>query len=401
MLNLTSFSIARLPQIEFGCGKAKIIPELIQRYGAHFLLVTGAKSIEQNDYWNYFIDHCNKLKLSFNHVRIENEPSPQLIDNIVQEHKAGKHQCIVALGGGSVLDAGKAIAGLLTTGHSVTDYLEGVGPELDYHGPALPFIAAPTTAGTGSEATKNSVLSMHGENGYKKSFRHSQLVPDFAIVDPDLLIHCPKDLIAANGMDALTQLMESYVSTNANPMTDALAIDGLKAIQQGLLNWYHGTGNQSIARTQMAYASLLSGICLAQTGLGAVHGLASPLGAFFPIPHGVVCGTLVATTTDINLKALNQQIPNQPKLSLYQEKYQHIGRILNNNDNLAAADAAKQLVTLLTRWTTDLNLPRLSHYNVKVSDYSRIIANCRGSSMKTNPIVLSDQEIEAILSARQ
>ena len=173
------------------------------------------------------------------------------------------------------------------------DHLEGVGPERPYHGPATPFIAVPTTAGTGSEATKNAVLTAPG--GFKKSFRDDKLVAEWAIIDPDLLATCSPALIGADGLDAFTQLLESFVSTRANPMTDALARSGIMAARDALSSLYHA--QSAAARAQMAYASLLSGICLAQTGLGSVHGLASPLGAFFPIPHGVVCGTLVATAT--------------------------------------------------------------------------------------------------------
>src|SRR5690606_15653417 len=168
------------------------------------------------------------------HFRVEGEPSPQLVDDAVRELKDAGIESVAGIGGGSVLDAAKAIAGLLRVGNSVMDYLEGVGPELPYQGPALPYIAVPTTAGTGSEATKNAVLSVRGKNGFKKSFRHELLVPQYAVVDPDLLATCPRELIAANGMDALTQLLESYVSTKANPFTDALATSGLAAVRDGL-----------------------------------------------------------------------------------------------------------------------------------------------------------------------
>ena len=215
---------------------------------------------------------------------------------------------VIGIGGGSALDAAKAIAGLLKPGNSVMDHLEGVGPELPYRGPATPFIAVPTTAGTGSEATKNAVLSLAGQ--FKKSFRDDQLVAEWAIVDPDLLATCPPHLIAADGMDAFTQLLESFVSTRANPMTDALARSGIMAVKDSLLSLYRE--QSATAREKMAYASLLSGICLAQTGLGSVHGLAAPLGAFFPIPHGVACGTLVATATAVNIAAMKAREPDNP-----------------------------------------------------------------------------------------
>jgi len=249
----------------------------------------------------------------------------------------------VGIGGGSALDAAKAIAGLLRVGDSVMDYLEGVGPEKPYTGPAVPFIAVPTTAGTGSEATKNAVLSRHGRDGFKKSFRDERLVAQHALVDPDLLIGCPPELIAANGMDALTQLVESWTSLRANPFTDALALSGLEAARDALLPWYENAGGPAditeAARSRMAYASLISGITLAQVGLGAVHGLASPLGAFFPIPHGVVCGTLLAEATDINIRAMRERDRHNPALA----RYARLAEILLGLERASAAAAPVRL----------------------------------------------------------
>jgi alcohol dehydrogenase len=303
---------------------------------------------------------------------------------------------VIGIGGGSALDAAKAIAGLLQPGNSVMDHLEGVGPELPYRGPATPFIAVPTTAGTGSEATKNAVLSRHGPNGFKKSFRDDALVADTAIVDPDLLAGCPPTLIAANGMDALTQLLESYVSTKSNPLTGALALSGLRAVREGVLAWYQGGASAAEARANMAYASLLSGICLAQTGLGSVHGLASPLGALFPIPHGVVCGTLVAAATRVNIEAMESREPDNAALG----KYAEIGRLLAGSHGKSAAENRDHLLRVLQDWTQAMALPPLSSLGVATTDVDRIVAGSRGSSMKTNPIVLSDEEIRSVVRAR-
>jgi alcohol dehydrogenase len=293
------------------------------------------------------------------------------------------------------LDAAKAIAGLLVPGNSVLDHLEGVGPELPYQGPATPFIAVPTTAGTGSEATKNAVLSVHGADGFKKSFRDDQLVAQYAVIDPNLLETCPKSILAANGMDAFTQLLESYVSSKANPFTDALALSGITAARAALLPWYEETGDSATHRANMAYAALLSGITLAQVGLGSVHGLAAPLGAYFPIPHGVVCGTLVAEATRVNLDVLRGRAPQHPALARYAE----VGRLMTQRP-LDATAAQEALVTLLEDWTHRLDLPRLGAFGVDESDVDRIVANSRGSSMKTNPIELSDTEIADLVRAR-
>ena len=303
---------------------------------------------------------------------------------------------VLGIGGGSVMDAAKAIAGLLKPGNSVMDHLEGVGPELPYQGPSTPFIAVPTTAGTGSEATKNAVLSVPGKQGFKKSFRDEQLMPQYAVVDPDLLATCPPELIAANGMDAFTQVLESYVSTKANPFTDALAASGIIAGRDGLVTWFEGGAAADEARAKMAYCALVSGITLAQVGLGSVHGLASPLGAFFPIPHGVVCGTLVAVATKVNIDAMEARDPNNPALA----KYAQAGRLLRGKTHMDAVGARVFLVHMLKEWTEKLKLPRLSDYGVSEADIPIIVANSRGSSMKTNPILLTDAEITSVLMAR-
>jgi alcohol dehydrogenase len=315
------------------------------------------------------------------------------IDATVGQLRGEDFAAVIGIGGGSVLDAAKAIAGLLKPGNSVLDHLEGVGPELPYRGPATPFIAVPTTAGTGSEVTKNAVIGEPGK--FKKSFRDEQLVAAWAVVDPDLLASCSPKLIAADGMDAFTQLLESFVSRRANPLTDALARSGIMAVKDGLLPFYRDPQNAA-AREKMAYAALVSGICLANTGLGAVHGLAAPLGAFFPIPHGLACGTLLATTTAVNIAALQQRVPDSPALP----KYAEIGRRFAMQKGLNGDAARAFLIDTLQHWERELDLPRLSACRVTSADLPRIVANCRGSSMQTNPVELSDDEITHILQER-
>lgn len=390
------FSIARLPRIEFGAGSIAKLPGLIGQYGQRALLVTGQHSLTASSHWPALLAALEKAGICWEHIPVDDEPSPQLVDAAVQQFHNTDLKIVVGIGGGSVLDAAKAIAGLLLSGDSVLDHLEGVGPEKPYHGPALPFIAVPTTAGTGSEATKNAVLSVRGLNGFKKSFRHELLVPEIALVDPDLLAGCPKSQIAANAMDTLTQLLESYVSIKANPFTDTLAESGLKAVRHGLFAWYEGGEQAPFGRERMAYAALLSGVCLAQTGLGSVHGLASPLGAFFPIPHGVVCGTLVGAATRANLAALAEREPNNPSW----RKYARAGDILYGRHFPTTEESHAALLALLDEWVERLALPRLSVYGIQESDFSQIVANARGGSMKTNPLALNDAEITAILRQR-
>jgi len=390
------FSIARFPRIKFGAGTIKQLPSLAAGYGNTVLLVTGASSLDQSGVWHAIEQELGKAGLRWHRITVNSEPSPQMVDEVVAAHKENAIDLVVGIGGGSVLDAAKAISGLLRVGDTVLDYLEGVGPEKTYQGPAVPFIAIPTTAGTGSEATKNAVLSVHGKQGFKKSFRDERLVPEYALIDPDLLASCPPGLIAADGMDALTQLLESWLSIRANPVTDALAWSGLEAARDSLLPWYEGGGDQSQARAGMAYAALMSGITLAQTGLGSVHGLASPLGAFFPIPHGVVCGTLVCAATRINIDAMLAREPENPAL----EKYAKVSELLCQQTFSTQEQAWEELLQLLDNWTQRLQLPLLDEYGITPADFDHIVAHSRGSSMKTNPIVLSDEEIAAILEQR-
>ncbi|WP_244073706.1 iron-containing alcohol dehydrogenase [Nitrosomonas sp. PY1] len=394
---MLNFSIARLPRIEFGSGVIKKLPGIIQSYGSRVLLITGARSFVETDNWVVLIEQLKQYKIHWQHCTIAQEPSPDWVDATVQAFSNYTFDAVVGIGGGSALDAAKAVAGLLRVQRSVMDYLEGVGPELPYEGPAIPFIAAPTTAGTGSEATKNAVLSVQGKNGFKKSFRHDKLVAEYAIIDPDLLLNCPPDIIAANGMDALTQLLESYVSIKSNHFTDTLAISGLQAVCSAMIPlYYQDLEQQHRNREKMAYAALLSGITLAQVGLGSVHGLASPLGAFFPIPHGVVCGTLVAAASKINITSMQAREPDNPALM----KYAHAAEILCQQHFATHQAAYEALLNTLTNWTQELALPRLSHYGLQHDQLDSVIANCRGSSMKTNPIVLTDEEIRQIMLMR-
>ena len=393
---IAPFSLARLPRIEFGVGSIQRVPALATTYGSRTLIVCGARALQATSHWDHLLDGLRKQGLEWDILHVGGEPSQHLVDDAVAQFRDGGFDVVIGIGGGSVLDAAKAIAGLLRVGDSVMEYLEGVGPEKPYHGPATPFIAIPTTAGTGSEATKNAVLSQPGQNGFKKSFRDEKLVPEYAIVDPDLLASCPPELIAANGMDALTQLLESYVSLRANTFTDALAISGLRAVRDGLLPWYEGSGDPAAARSRMAYAALISGITLAQVGLGSVHGLAAPMGAFFPIPHGVVCGTLVASATRVNIEVLQTREPGNPALS----KYARLAEILCEQRIREPAAAYVALIDLLEAWTERLQLPRLARYQITAADLPHIVAHSRGSSMKTNPVVLTDAEITRVLEAR-
>ena len=395
LVRIQAFSLSRLPRIVFAANAIRQLPALVRGYGTRALLVTGSRSFDAAPYSASLLAELRSASVEVFRFVVRGEPSPGLIDAAVRRFREARPEVVVGIGGGSAIDAAKAIAGLLIPGNSVMDHLEGVGPEKPYHGPAIPFIAVPTTAGTGSEATKNAVLSVRGEGGFKKSFRDEKLVAEVALLDPDLLASCPPDVIAANGMDALTQLLESYVSSRAGPMTDSLAWGGMKAARDGLLALHRNSGDAE-ARGRMAYAALVSGVSLAQAGLGSVHGLAAPLGAFFPIPHGVACGTLVAEATRLNIAALHERAPGHPAL----EKYALVGRLLGKCQTSHQSEAHDALLQILSAWTEALALPRLAHYGVTQSDVARIVANSRGSSMKTNPVVLTDAEIAGLVESR-
>lgn len=397
MRDIPGFSVARLPEIRFGAGRVHELADVVAQFGHSVLLVTGGRSFVSTAHWTELLAALDARGIRHDWLQVSGEPSPELVDRAVAQFRASGHKAVAAIGGGSVLDAAKAIAGLLPSGDSVMDFLEGIGSGRTYKGPALPFIAVPTTAGTGSEATKNAVLSVQGAQGFKKSFRHDALVAQVAIVDPQLLASCPQGLVAANGMDAFTQLLESYVSANASPFTDALAWSGLQAFGDGFwLAWEPGHARQAEGFSGIAYASLMSGITLAQAGLGSVHGLASPLGAYFPIPHGVVCGTLVAEATALNVRALRSRVPQSSALA----KYANVGRLLAGVAQETDEQAIDALVALLHAWTERLQLPRLGEYGVRTEDIGRVIANSRGGSMRTNPLVLTDEELAQLVCAR-
>jgi len=394
MLMIDNFFMASTPHIHFGIGQRHILPDLLQQYGKKVLLVTGASSFDHSMVCQDVLSAL-RVECDVRRIRVHAEPSPQLIDATVAEHHAFAPDCVIALGGGSAVDAGKAIAGLLPSGDSVMEYLESVGQGHVYNGPSTPFIALPTTAGTGGETSKNAVLSVIAADGFKKSFRHEELVPKHIILDPELTLACPADVTAACGMDAFTQLLESFVSSKANPITDALALSGLAYIRDSLMLAVD-QGENIEARAGMLYASSISGLTLANAGLGSVHGLASPLGAFFPIPHGVVCGTLLYEATRTNINAMQLRQPDH--LALH--KYAEVGRLMTVQPELNDSSALLALLKLLQQWSSILEMPKLSTYGVCNADITKIIANISAGSMATNPVVLTQTELEDLIQSR-
>jgi alcohol dehydrogenase len=392
-----AFGLGRLPRITFGAGAFGKVPGIVAGHGSRAFLVTGGRSFNGSPRRAELEAGLAEAGVTLvGSTTVSGEPGPADVESPVAEHRGQGVQVVIGIGGGAALDTAKAIAGLLPVETELMDHLEGVGRGVPYPGGALPVVAVPTTAGTGSEATRNAVITERGPDGYKRSFRDESMVPADAVVDPDLLATAPRSLIAANGLDALTQLLEAMTSQRATPFTDALARDGLAAVRRGLLAWHAEPNGPDApaARSQMAYAALLSGVCLANAGLGAVHGLASPLGAQLPIPHGMACGAVLWQTIRANITALTERAPDSPALS----KYAEAGRILADVPRSIRDGAAHvALVDTLHDMVKALDVPSLSAFEMTPEHIPLVVADSPGSSMRTNPVALTDAELTGIL----
>ncbi|MGB3206793.1 MAG: iron-containing alcohol dehydrogenase [Crinalium sp.] len=391
---IAAFFFAKVPPIHFGTGKLQQLPKLIREFnGKTVLLVTGGKSLECSGQFDAIASLLSTSSIILHRVICAGEPTTSEIDRICAEYRQSAIDVVVGIGGGSAIDAGKAIAAMLPHNNSIFDHLEGVGRNIPHSGVKVPYIAIPTTSGTGGEVTKNAVISEVGENGYKKSLRHDNFIPDAVIVDGKLLTSCPRHITAACGMDAFTQLLEPYLSPTASPLTDAIALSGLEAIADNLL-LACGEGAEDVSvRESMAYASLCSGIALANAGLGIVHGLASPIGGFFPIPHGVICGTLMAAAVRANWQALQLRQPDSPAVA----KMARLGQLLSKESGKSNVYYCDALVAILEEWTEQLNLPKLGDYGIQADDLTKILDHTHN---RNNPIELSRDEIRAFVEKR-
>ena len=275
------FIFNKTPKIFFGPGKIKLLPDLAGKLGSSLLLLRGEGPIYDTNAGKEVINILKSNKFVYNEAVVLTEPSPQIIDSIVSSFKNSNIEVVIGIGGGSVIDAGKAVSAMLPLQEPVMNFLEGVGCK-EHPGLKLPYIAIPTTSGTGSEVTKNAVLSEIGTDGFKKSLRHDCFAPDIAIVDPQLTMTCPPNITAFSGMDAFTQLLESYLSVKSNIITDALAFEGLKRIKNSILPVYLEGDKNLDARSSMSFAAMLSGLTLANAGLGVVHGFALKFGMHVP-----------------------------------------------------------------------------------------------------------------------
>ena len=317
-------------------------------------------------------------------LRVSSEPTISLVEAGVRQARDARCDVVIALGGGSVIDAGKAIAALLTNDGPVRDYLEVIGKAEPLANPPVPFIAIPTTAGTGAEVSRNAVLMAEDER-VKVSLRSPLMLPAVALIDPELTYTLPPSVTASTGLDALTQCIEPFVSPQANPLSDAVAREGIRRAGGALRRAFHD-GSDREARRDMAVASLCGGLALANAKLGAVHGFASPLGGMFPIPHGTACARLPPSVARVNVRALRAKQPDAPALGRYDE----VARLVTGKPNARAEDAAGWLRDLVD----ELEVPRLATYGVREADLPVVAESARrASSMQGNPIVLTDAEL--------
>lgn len=383
--SLMRFEFATATRILFGPGTILDVPSLSTELGKRACVVTG-RTGERAGPLLERLKGCGINSVIFH---VDGEPTTELARAAVESARRAKCDLVISMGGGSVLDTGKVVAAMLTNIGKLEDYLEVVGAGKALTQAAAPHIAIPTTAGTGAEVTRNAVLGVP-EYLVKVSMRSPLMLPRLAVVDPDLTHSMPRSVTASTGLDALTQLIEVYVSNKANPLTDGLCREGLKRAGRSLLRAYEDGGN-STAREDMAVASLFSGLGLANAKLGAVHGFASPLGGMFSAPHGAVCALLLPFVMEVNVRALGSREPDSAILSRYEE----VARWLTGRTTANADDGVKWVQDVCAK----LNVPSLTEFGLTERDFPAVIVKAqRSSSMKGNPIKLTDDELLEILN---
>jgi alcohol dehydrogenase class IV len=379
-----NFNFSTASQIIFGAGAVGKVPDLVAGLGKRIFLVTGKNSTRSKP----LAESLSYLKVEISTFQVEKEPNTTIIDEGVK--LARKYRCdvVIGIGGGSVIDAAKAIAALTPNAGELLDYLEVIGKGKKLAVDPIPFIAIPTTSGTGAEVTKNAVVHSP-EHNVKVSLRSQLMFADVAVVDPKLAISMPPKVTATSGMDALTHLLETFVSNQSNPFIDHFCRDGMLRISKSLVKVYKN-GNDLEAREDMAMASLLGGMALANVKLGAVHGFAGPMGGMFPAPHGAVCACLLPAVMEENLKAVSDA--NLKNIVL---KYDEIAQILTDNQDAEAKDG----ISWVNERISDFEIPCLSDFGMTEADFPELIEKAKkASSMKGNPVVLSNQSLNAILT---
>jgi alcohol dehydrogenase class IV len=381
---MVSFDLATATRIVFGAGRIADGPAEIAALGAHRVLLVTGRSPQRSAALREALGARGIGAVVFG---VEGEPSVDLARDGVARALAARCDAVVAMGGGSALDCGKAVAALAANGGDPLDYLEVLGRGRPLTTRSIPFVAVPTTAGTGSEVTRNAVLGS-SEAKVKASLRSPLMLARLAIVDPDLLAGAPPSVLASSGLDALSQLVEPYLSARANPFTDALAREGIRRSARSLRSACL-VGPDAAAREDLALASLFGGMCLANAGLGAVHGFAAPVGGMFAAPHGAVCAALLVAALDVNLRALRSRAPGHPSTARFQE----VAAWLTGQADAAAEDGIAWIADLCHA----LHIPGLAHYGMTAADVPALVARANAaSSMRGNPIALTDDELAQI-----
>lgn len=380
------FELATASRIVFGPGTVREIAPAAQSMGTRVLLVTG-RTVARSLVVSRDLEAAGMGYVQFS---VTGEPTIQSARDGAELARSERCDVVVSVGGGSAVDAGKAIAALIGNGGDPLDYLEVIGEGRKLERSPVPFIAAPTTAGTGSEVTRNAVLGSP-EHGVKASLRSPMMLPDLAVVDPVLTAEAPPAVTASTGLDALTQLIEPYVSSRANAMTDLYCLEGIRRAARSLKRAYADGGNVE-ARTDMAMASLMGGLSLANAGLGVVHGFAAPVGGMFPAPHGAVCAAILPHGMRANIKALNERGEEPEKL----ERYRTVARLLTGNEKACAEDGIEWAV----RTHEELRIPTLKDYGLRRENVPVVVEKAaRASSMKANPVKLTTEELTEVLTA--
>ncbi len=377
------FEFATASRIIFGQGTLKEVAPIASRMGNRALLVAG-RNIERA---TPLLESLKKTGIKIITFSVSGEPTVELTTDGVELACQNACDVVIGMGGGSVIDTAKAIAALLTNSGDIIDYLEVIGRGKPLSRPSAFCIAIPTTAGTGAEVTKNSVLSAP-ENKVKVSLRGHTLLPDLAVVDPELTYSMPPSLTASTGLDAFTQILESFVSVKSNPLTDAICLEGLKRTSRSLRRAFEN-GSDSAAREDMAIVSLFGGLALANAKLGAIHGIAGPMGGMFPVPHGVICAHLLPFAMEVNVRALRRHASKE-----YLSRYDQIAKILTGKSEAKAEDGIA--------WVHDLcdffDIPGLSNFGITEDHFPDIVGKSKkASSMKGNPVSLTDEELTEIL----
>lgn len=374
-----------LPQrVIFETGSRSQIKNYIKTFGNRALVIHS----KSHPLIPEIIQELKGADLDIVSLEVSGEPSINTISEIFSQILNLNFDCVIGIGGGSVIDTAKAVSALIENPGPITDYLEVVGHNLPLTNPPVPYIAVPTTAGTGSEVTKNAVLNVV-EMKMKVSLRSIMMIPRMAIIDPELTYSMPPEVTASTGMDAIIQLIEPFISIKANPFTDAICREGLKTAAKSIRNAFFDPLKQE-SRIGMSYASLSGGIALANSGLGAVHGFAGVIGGMYPAPHGKICAALLAGVIQVNINALAERQPENP----IREKFRELAVILMSQMGAKESD----LVEWVRAICVELGIRSLSSLGIKSREFSVICEKATvSSSMKGNPIILTQDELHEIL----